>query len=110
MALKIRLRKQGRTNRPFYRIVVTESRNRRDGKFIEAVGWYNPIESAEERHMLLKADRIQHWLDQGAQLSEKAETLVARGAPAVVQQWKAKQQAKAAKLVAKRKARQARKS
>lgn len=107
MALKIRLRKQGRTNRPFFRLVVTDSRTRRDGKFIEAVGWYNPIESVAERHMELKPDRIQHWLDQGAQLTEKAEALVAKAAPAVIQQWKTKRQIKAAKLVAKRKARQA---
>ena len=44
MALKIRLRQQGRKNRPFYRLVLTDSRTPRDGKYVEALGWYNPIE------------------------------------------------------------------
>lgn len=103
MALKIRLRRQGRTNRPFYRLVVTDSRSRRDGKFIEAVGWYNPIEAVEERNLAVKPDRVQHWLEHGAELTEKAEALVARAAPAVIRQWKDKRLAKRARLATKRK-------
>ena len=102
MALKIRLRRQGRTNRPFYRLVVADSRSPRDGKFVETIGWYNPIEEVAERHMDLKADRIAHWLNHGAELSEKAEALVARGAPAVIKQWKERRQAKRSKQAAKR--------
>ena len=45
MALKIRLRQQGRNNRPFYRLVVTDARSPRDGKYVEALGWYNPFEA-----------------------------------------------------------------
>jgi small subunit ribosomal protein S16 len=103
MALKIRLRKQGRTNRPFYRLVVTDSRSRRDGKFIESVGWYNPIEAADELNLSVKPDRVQHWLENGAQLTEKAEALVARAAPAVIRQWKERQQAKRMRRLAKKK-------
>lgn len=105
MALKIRLRRQGRTNRPFYRLVVTDARSPRDGKFIESVGWYNPIESKEELNVSVKPERIQHWLELGAQLTEKAESLVARAAPAVIQQWKQKQRETKARRLAQSKAR-----
>lgn len=84
MALKIRLRQQGRKNRAFYRMVVTDSRNRRDGRYVEVLGWYNPIESELDKMLNLKPDRIVHWLSVGAQLTERAEALIARGAPDVI--------------------------
>jgi small subunit ribosomal protein S16 len=83
MALKIRLRRQGRRNRPFYRLVVTEVTSRRDGAYVEALGWYDPLSNAEQ-NFEFKSDRIQHWLDNGAQLTESVEALMARGAPAVL--------------------------
>ena len=86
MALRIRLRRQGKKNNTFYRIVVTDSRNPRDGKYVESVGWYNPCESVEERHLLVKPDRLKHWLDNGASLTEKAEAIVNKAAPAVVKE------------------------
>lgn len=107
MALKIRLRQQGRTNRATFRLVVTDSRSPRDGKYVEMLGWYSPCESTPENTLLIKEDRIQHWLDQGAQLTDKAKTLVAKLAPAIVKKQTQKEVACRAKACAKRKARKA---
>jgi small subunit ribosomal protein S16 len=104
MALKIRLRQQGRTNRAFYRLVVTDSRSPRDGKYVEALGWYNPIEEADDKKLAVKADRIQHWLNVGAQLTENAENLLRKTAPHIVQGQLEKKRAHRAKVAAKRKA------
>ena len=104
MGLKIRLRQQGRNNRAFYRLVVTDVRCPRDGKYTEALGWYNPLEQELDKNLFLKADRIQYWLDKGAQLSEGAISLVARGAPGIVRQQTERAVAKRAKTLEKRKA------
>jgi small subunit ribosomal protein S16 len=104
MALKIRLRQQGRTNRTFYRLVVTDSRSPRDGKYVEALGWYNPIEEANDKKLAIKTDRIQHWLNVGAQLTEKAETLIRKSAPQIIQGLTEKERAHRAKMASKRKA------
>lgn len=105
MALKIRLRAQGRNNRETYRLVLADSRSPRDGKYIEMLGWYNPFESELERNVSIKADRIQHWLDQGAQMTENAQTLIKKLAPAVVRKQTEKEVAHRAKSASKRKAR-----
>jgi small subunit ribosomal protein S16 len=105
MGLKIRLRKQGRTNRPFYRLVVMETRTKRDGKYIEALGWYNPVDTSDKENFSLKADRIDYWLDLGVEISEKAEALVKRGAPEIVRKYAEKALAHKAKMASKRKAR-----
>lgn len=108
MALKIRLRQQGRTNRPFYRIVVADSRTRRDGKYVEAVGWYNPFEEELEKSLSLDADRVQFWLNTGAQLSENMVPLVKKMAPGIIRHETNKVLAHKAKSAAKkRKARKA---
>lgn len=107
MALKIRLRPQGRTNRPFYRLVVTEVTTRRDGKYLENLGWYDPLVTDEDKSYLLKEDRLHHWLNQGAQFSEKVEALMARGAPKVLEAQRLKVAAHQAKERDKRKARKA---
>ena len=60
MALKIRLRQQGRNNRPFYRLVVANCRSPRDGKYVEALGWYNPFEQELDKSVSIKPDRIQY--------------------------------------------------
>lgn len=104
MALKIRLRQQGRNNRATYRLVVTDCRSPRDGKYVEMLGWYNPFESVSERTLLVKADRVQHWLDQGAQMSDKAKALIAQAAPAIVRNQVEKEVAHRAKMASKRKA------
>jgi small subunit ribosomal protein S16 len=62
----------GRTNLPFYRIVVADSRSPRDGRYIERVGTYNPLlKTGDENRVVLVKDRIEHWLKQGAQPSER---------------------------------------
>lgn len=91
MALKIRLRQQGRKNRTSYRLVVADVRAPRDGKYVEALGWYNPLEQENEKQLGLKEDRIQHWLDQGAEITEKAGTLIKRAAPTLMRQYVDKQ-------------------
>lgn len=105
MALKIRLRQQGRNNRPFFRIVVTDVRSPRDGKYVEALGWYNPFEAEAEKALLIKEDRIQYWLDQGAEFTEKTETLIAKVAPGIVRAKTQKVVKHKAKMATKRKAR-----
>lgn len=105
MALKIRLRQQGRNNRPFYRIVVADVRSPRDGKYVEAIGWYNPFEKELEKSLFIKADRVQHWLDQGAELTETMVPLVEKTAPSIIKKQTEKRVAKGVKALAKRKAR-----
>lgn len=84
MGLKIRFRRQGRTNLPTYRLVVTDCRTKRDGKYLEALGWYNPTAQKEEDNLSIKADRIAHWLAQGAEITERARAIVKRAAPEVI--------------------------
>ena len=104
MALKIRLRQQGRTNRTFYRLVVTDSRSPRDGKYVEALGWYNPIEAEDDKRLAIKTDRIQHWLSVGAQLTDNAASLIRKSAPEIIKGLTEKKLAQRAKGASKRKA------
>ena len=90
MALVIRLRQQGRRNRQSFRIVVADRRSPRDGKYVENLGWYNPFEKEEEKTLNVKGERVQHWLEKGAQLTEKAECLIKRKAPEVIKAYKEK--------------------
>ena len=78
MATKIRLKRIGRRNRPFYRIIIIDSRKRRDGSAIEQVGWYNPIEVNKESNYNLKEDRIVDWLKLGAQVTDPVKKLMKR--------------------------------
>ncbi|NGX53748.1 MAG: 30S ribosomal protein S16 [Chlamydiae bacterium] len=110
MALKIRLRQQGRKNRPFYRLVLIESRSPRDGKYLENLGWYNPFEEEAEKNLLVKADRVAHWLDQGAVLSDRAESLVKKSVPAVFETYLKKVMGRQAKACEKKKARRKKKA
>lgn len=105
MALKIRLRQQGRNNRPFYRLVLTDVRNRRDGKYVEALGWYNPFESELDKSLSVNEARVMHWLSLGAEISERAESLVAKVAPTIIRTQTTKALALKAKTATKRKAR-----
>ncbi len=108
MALIIRMRQQGRTNAHAFRIVVIDERQARDGKYVESLGWYNPHADTEELSYSIKPDRIQHWLDQGAQISDRVEALVARGAPEVLRHYHAKVQAHRISQTAKRRERRRR--
>lgn len=105
MALKIRLRKQGRNNRPFYRLVLTDARAPRDGKYLENLGWYNPFESELDKTLSVNAERVQYWLNLGAEFSESAESLVAKAAPSIKKIETAKELNRKAKAATKRKAR-----
>lgn len=105
MALKIRLRLQGRNNRPFFRLVVADCRSPRDGKYVEAIGWYNPFASKNEEEFHFNAERAQHWLDQGAILTESATALIKKSAPSIVHSLTQKEVVQRSKACAKRKTR-----
>jgi len=76
----IRLARGGAKKRPFYNVVVADSRSRRDGRFIERVGFYNPIATAKEEALRLSVDRIVFWQERGAKLSDTVAGLVKRAA------------------------------
>ena len=73
----IRLSRGGAKKRPFYNVVATDSRSRRDGRFIERIGFYNPVASGKEETFRVAADRLAHWQSVGAQLSPTVARLVA---------------------------------
>ena len=73
--VKIRLTRGGAKKRPFYHIIVTDSRSARDGRNIERVGYFNPVASGAEKRVELNAERIEHWLGHGAQMSDKVADL-----------------------------------
>ncbi|CAK0765895.1 30S ribosomal subunit protein S16 [Gammaproteobacteria bacterium] len=72
----IRFSRTGMLKRPFYHIVVTDSRNRRDGRYIERVGYFNPIPMGADVPVSVKLDRIDYWLSKGAQTSEAVANLL----------------------------------
>jgi small subunit ribosomal protein S16 len=80
--VKIRLARGGAKKNPFYHIVVTDSRNKRDGRRIERVGFFNPVARGKEERLRLDLERVEYWTGVGAQLSERVKHLVseARGA------------------------------
>ncbi len=80
--VKIRLARGGAKKAPFYHIVVTDSRNARDGRNIERVGYYNPVARGAEKRIEVDADRVKHWVSHGAQLSDKVALLVKEAAKA----------------------------
>lgn len=78
MAVVLRLRRMGRRNRPFYRICAIERSHARDGKYIESIGWYNPLSPREEEVYSLKKDRAEYWLSVGARPSETVLSILKR--------------------------------
>ena len=72
----IRLARGGAHKRPYFHLVATDSRSRRDGKFIERVGFFNPVAAANEEKLRVSMDRIDYWRSHGAQLSPRVERLV----------------------------------
>ena len=73
--VKIRLTRGGAKKRPFYHIIVTDSRSARDGRNIERVGYYNPVASGNEKRIELDIARVDHWVGQGAQLTDEVRNL-----------------------------------
>lgn len=78
----IRLARGGAKKRPFYNLVVADSRERRDGRFIERVGFYNPVAREGQEGLRIDAARVTHWQSQGAQLSDAVAKLVKRAGAA----------------------------
>ena len=74
----IRLSRGGAKKRPFYHVVVTDSRNRRDGRYIERVGYFNPVAAENEVRVHLDHDRITYWQSQGAKTSDRVVNLIKR--------------------------------
>ncbi len=76
MAVRLRLKRMGRRHRPFYRITAVDQRKKRDGKVIEELGHYDPLNTDESRKVVLNSDRIQYWLGVGAQPSDTVRGLI----------------------------------
>ena len=78
----IRLARAGSKKRPFYRIVVTDSRSPRDGRFIERVGFFNPIATSNEERLRISNDRVDYWVSKGARTSDAVAKLLSQAAAA----------------------------
>jgi len=76
----IRLARGGSKKRPFYHVVVSDSRNARDGRYIERLGFFNPVARGQEEHIRLDQARIDHWVGLGAQLSDRVKSIVKQAA------------------------------
>lgn len=74
----IRLSRGGALKRPFYHIVVTDRRNRRDGRYIERLGFFNPIAAGDERPLEVNLERVEYWVGHGAQSSDRVAALIKR--------------------------------
>ncbi|WP_293730351.1 30S ribosomal protein S16, partial [uncultured Actinobacillus sp.] len=72
----IRLTRGGAKKRPFYQIVVADSRSPRDGRFIERIGFFNPLAAGQAERLRIDLDRVNHWVGQGASLSDRVSALV----------------------------------
>ncbi len=96
MALIIRMRQQGANSRQRFRLVVTDSRNPRDGKYLEMIGWYNPF-GEDDKNYFIDVPRVQYWIGLGAQISDRVKSLVKRFAPEVVNEMTQRKVAKVAK-------------
>lgn len=79
--VSIRLARGGSKKRPFYHISVSDSRRARDGRYIERVGFFNPIAAGQEERLRLDRDRIEHWISKGAKCSDRVAKLL-KDAPA----------------------------
>ena len=74
--VSIRLSRAGAKKRPFYHLVVTDSRNRRDGRYIERLGFFNPVGKESEENVRIDLERVDYWLGQGAQPSDRVASLL----------------------------------
>ncbi len=74
--VSIRLSRAGAKKRPFYHLVVTDSRNRRDGRYIERLGFFNPIGNENEENLRIDLERVDYWLSHGAQPSDRVSSLI----------------------------------
>jgi len=74
--VSIRLSRGGAKNRPFYHVVVTDSRSSRDGRYIERVGFFNPLARGGEQRLVLDSERVQYWKSNGAQPTDRVARLI----------------------------------
>lgn len=72
----IRLSRGGAKKRPFYHMIVTDSRKRRDGSYIERIGYFNPVARGQEVRLHIEAEKLKHWQAVGAQLSDRVSALI----------------------------------
>ena len=101
----IRLARGGAKKRPFFNVVVADSRNRRDGRFIERVGSYNPMLPAEhEDRVRIQAERVTHWLDNGAVATERVAKFLGKAGLAPMPAWTEQPQQSAPKKKAQERA------
>jgi len=78
LVIRIRMQRLGRTHRPFYRIGAIDARERRNGKMLENLGWFNPMERDEAKQLSLKTERIEHWLSVGAKPSDTVRDILGK--------------------------------
>jgi len=78
----IRLARTGVKKRPFYHIVVTDSRNKRDGRYIERIGYFNPIATGQDKKLEIDTGRVDYWVNHGAQTSDRVAKLLKDYVPA----------------------------
>lgn len=74
--VSIRLSRAGAKKRPFYHVVVTDSRNQRDGRYIERLGFFNPIATGKDEKLRIDVERVDYWIAQGAKPSERVASLI----------------------------------
>jgi len=108
MSLKIRMTRGGTKKRPFYSIVVADSRSPRDGRFIEKIGTYNPIlDKSDAQRVVLKSERVQHWLKVGALPSDRVARFLGDAGLAPKPTWRETPQKSAPKAKAQERAKAA---
>mgnify|MGYP002626928323 CR=1 FL=1 len=97
--VRIRMSRLGRKHRPFFRINAVEKRTQRDGKILEALGWYDPMAKGETKSIELNAERIKHWLAKGAQPSDTVNDLLAKHGLIDAEAWKKVRARRSAKKI-----------
>lgn len=80
--VSIRLSRGGSKKRPFYHLTVTDSRSSRDGRYIERVGFFNPVAKGQEERLRIDGERVAHWVEQGAKCSDRVAKLLKEQAAA----------------------------
>jgi len=100
--VKIRLARGGAKKKPFYSIVATDSRKRRDSGYIERIGYFNPVARGQEVRLTIEEDRLDYWTSKGAQISDRVQQLVKEFKdPSIREKRVASQDARAAAVAAK---------
>ncbi len=95
--VRIRLKRMGRRNHPFFRINAVEKRTQRDGKILENLGWYDPMATDPAKQVVVKGDRVKHWLSLGAQATDTVNDILAREGVIDADAWKAERESRTRK-------------